>query len=107
MDNFESYFESDEGNLWSYIENKTYHLSDEDEEYQQILQKIEDILDEHPKLRDVFENNKSSDLSKSDAEALNELKTLYLNKRDIDLRNTFYVGGKNLYYYLKQMKIID
>ena len=107
MDNFESYFESDEGNLWSYIENKTYHLSDEDEEYQQILQKIEDILDEHPKLRDVFENNKYFDLSQSDAEALNELQTLYLNKRDIDLRNAFYVGGKNLYYYLKQMKIID
>ena len=41
-----------------------------------------------------FENNKSSDLSKSDAEALNELQTLYLNKRDIDLRNALNFPNK-------------
>ena len=49
----------------------------------------------------------AKNLTLDDAKALQELQVQYLNKRDIDMRNSFYLGGRNLYYYLKQMKLID
>lgn len=107
MYNFESYFEADDGNLWSYIETKSYHMADEDEEYQSILEEMEKILDSHPNIREVFENNNPKELSIDDSKALYELQTLDSSKRDIDMKNSFYLGSRNLYYYLKQMKIID
>lgn len=107
MDNVNSFFESEDGNLWSYLESTTYHMTEEDEEYQAILDNIEEILNSHPNLREVFENDKVMELSVEDAKALQELQVQYLNKRDIDMRNSFYLGGRNLYYYLKQMRIID
>ena len=107
MDNVESYFESKDESLWNYLESTTYHMGLEDEDYQEILDDIEKIFDEHPNLREVFENDNVMDLSVEDAKALQELQVQYLNKRDIDMRNSFYLGGRNLYYYLKQMRIID
>ena len=42
------------------------------------------------------------EISIDDAKALIELKTLYFSQRDIELENLFYLGGSNLYYYLKR-----
>ena len=33
--------------------------------------------------------------------------TTYLDKRDIDMRNAFFLGGNNLYYYLKKLHLLD
>ncbi len=107
MNNIETYFETEDGNLWSYLESTTYHMEEDDEEYQTILNNIEEILDKHPNLREIFEDGKVVELTLDDAKALQELQVQYLNKRDIDMRNSFYLGGRNLYYYLKQMKLID
>ena len=33
--------------------------------------------------------------------------TTYLDKRDIDMRNAFFLGENNLYYYLKKLHLLD
>ena len=107
MENLESFFEIQDGSLWSYIEENTYHMGLNDEEYNNLLKKIEDILNEHPDLREVLENEDFKELTKEDAKALSDLQTLYLEKRDIDMRNAFFLGGNNLYYYLKKLHLLD
>ena len=37
MNNIETYFETEDGNLWSYLESTTYHMEEADEEYQTIF----------------------------------------------------------------------
>lgn len=107
MEILESFFEIKDGSLWSYIEEKTYHMGLADKEYKELLEKIEDILNEHPNLREVLENEDFKELTKEDSEALSNLQTLYLDKRDRDMRNAFFLGGNNLYYYLKKLHLLD
>ncbi len=107
MEQLESYFEMQDGSLWSYIENTTYQMGRGTEEYDSILNDIEELLKKHPNLRKVLEDNTPMELSKSDAEALEKIQVLYLNKRDIDMRNAFFLGGNNLYYYFKQLRLLD
>ena len=107
MKNLESFFDIQDGSLWSYIEETTYHMGKGNEEYEKILKDIEELLDKHPDLREVLENEDFKELSKDDAEALYNLQTLYLEKRDIDMRNAFFLGGNNLYYYFKELHLLD
>ena len=96
-----------DGSLWSYIENTTYQMGRGTKEYNSILDDIEKLLDKHPNLRKVLEDSTPMELSKSDAKALEDIQVLYQNKRDIDMRNAFFLGGNNLYYYFKQLRLLD
>lgn len=107
MNNLESFFDIEDGSLWSYIENTTYHMGLNDKKYNSILKQIEKILDEHPNIREVLENDCDLELTKEDSKALRKMQTLYLNKRDTDLKNAFFLGGNNLYYYFKKMQLLD
>lgn len=107
MDNLESFFETRDDSLWSYMENTIWKMGMENEEYNKLCDEIEQLLNRHPNLRTVLEDERITELSLEDAKALIELKTLYLNQRDIEMENLFYLGGKNLYYYLKKIRVID
>lgn len=106
MEQFGTYFESGDDSLWGYLENTIYEMAKNDEEYIKLNSELLNLLNDHPNLRHVLEDDEVKELSEDDIKALIELKVLYLNIKDINMRNIFFLGGKNLYYYLKQMDLI-
>lgn len=107
MEKLDSYFETTDDSLWSYIENTIWKMGKENIEYNSLTKKIESLLDDHPNLRHVLEDEIVTEISIDDVKALIELKSLYFSQRDIELENLFYLGGSNLYYYLKRMNLIE
>ena len=85
MNNIETYFETEDGNLWSYLESTTYHMEEDDEEYQTILNNIEEILDKYPNLREILEDGKVVELTLDDAKAVPSLLNEYLEERGLTL----------------------
>lgn len=107
MNKIESFFEQCDNEFWAYLENTIYRIGKEDDEYESVCEEIEDTLDQYPKLRDLFENDIPTNLDIKDSKALMKLKTLYMEKNIIDMKNLFYLGGRNMYYYLSKIRVID
>lgn len=107
MSDVKAFFEKNSDEFWAYLENTIYEMGKNDEEYMMCSEQIEKILSEHPNLRKVLEDEEVIELTKEDIESLIELKEFYINRSESEMKNLFYLGGQNLYYYLDKTHILD
>ena len=93
MEKLDSYFETTDDSLWSYIENTIWKMSKENKEYNSLTKKIESLLDEHPNLRHVLEDEIVTEISIDDAKAL---KAEAERRLDLYGKDDFDVNGNRL-----------
>ena len=107
MDKIKPFLEDIKDELWIYLQNNINIIGKENNNYNKYLQTIEDELMKHPNLRKVLEEEEAVELTKEDSEALIEIYIAFLHKREYEIIQSFYLGGKNLFYYFNKMNVFD
>lgn len=107
MEEIKTFFESIDSEFWTYLESNAYEIGKKYDEYNSCLKEINELFEFHPNLEKVIDDEEIVELTKEDVKALIELKGLYYKKNFMDMKNIFFLGGQNLYYYLKKINVIN
>ncbi len=75
--------------------------------YKFILDQIEELLNKHPNLRCVLDDEEITNLNDKDIAALIKIKNLYQKQIEIEYEELFFIGGRNVYYYFKKLGILN
>ena len=75
--------------------------------YKFILDQIEGLLNKHPNLRCVLDDEEITNLNDKDIAALIKIKNLYQKQIEIEYEELFFIGGRNVYYYFKKLGILN
>ena len=96
----ETFFDSTKDNFPEYCAHIQNELQGRNIEYNKIIRKIAKIIDENPKIREMVEEQKSSELSYEECKELVELMELQKFQKDIEFLAMFFKGGKEMLSYL-------
>lgn len=75
-------------------------------EYKNLLDEVLDLKINHPNLQLLFEDDDDISLSKTDCKTLQKLINLELEIRNFEEQEIFFCGGKEAYFYFKNIGII-
>lgn len=75
-------------------------------EYKQISEKIEDLKEKYPTIRNFLEDEKSSKLSHEESKAFLEIISLYRKLISLEQYEVFLLGGRECFGYLKRIKVL-
>lgn len=104
--NLKSFYSAYQNEFLHYIDDIIYELESTNKEYKSILDKIENELDKHPRLRQVIDEDEVEHLSNNDIKSFLRIKELFMAKMDIERKEIFFRGGSNAYYYFNMMKLL-
>ncbi len=75
-------------------------------EYKKYLNEVDNIMETHPNLQMILEDDKVFELTKSDCKMLQKLFNLHLEIRALEEQEIFFLGGKEAYFYFKNIGIL-
>ncbi|MDO5002773.1 MAG: hypothetical protein Q4E39_00895 [bacterium] len=107
MKNLDSFFTAYCNEFWHYEESIINELSKKNKEYSAMEDFIENKLKEYSNLRSVLEDSKIIALNNDEVKVLIEILDKYMQIRDIELEEMFFVGGRNAFYYFSKMGIFQ
>lgn len=105
MKNYKLY-DMDSVELTECIRNLKLELKKSNTEYKKISEKIEDMKEKFPTIRNFLEDEKSSKLSDEEGKAFLELINLYRKLISVEQYEVFLLGGHECFGYLKRIKVI-
>ena len=88
------------------ISNTKVALRNKNITYKKLLNKIENIMENHPNLQMIMEDDKDIYLTKSDCKMLQKLFNLQIEIQSLEEQEIFFLGGKESYLYFKNIGII-
>lgn len=88
------------------IDKAKVTLRNKNPEYRNLLDKVADIKINYPNLQMISDDNDDISLTKSDCKMLQKLFDLELDIRSFEDRELFFVGGREAYFYFKNIGII-
>lgn len=88
------------------IEERKNDLINRNEDYKNLRETFKDIMNKYPKLQLLFEDDKEIILEKNECKKLQELVKVYMEICDLEEKEIFLLGGKEMYYYLKDTGLI-
>ena len=74
--------------------------------YKKLLNKVENIMDNYPNLQMIMEDDKDIYLTKNDCKMLQKLFNLQIEIQALEEQEIFFLGGREAYYYFKNIGII-
>ena len=74
--------------------------------YKKLLNKVENIMDDHPNLQMIMEDDKDIYLTKTDCKMLQKLFNLQIEIQALEEQEIFFLGGREAYYYFKNIEIL-
>lgn len=89
-----------------FLSDSIVELSKTNKEYQELLNKKQQILDECPKLRKIIEDVELVELNKNETKYVSELEISLLNIATFESKEMFIKGMQEAYYLFKKLKII-
>lgn len=92
---FDEYFSN-------YIHKKIYNRKD----YKGIRDKINEIYNKYPKIREFIEDEIPTSFNQEDTDAYCEIFSLYTELHTIELLETFKLGGKEVYIFFKEQDML-
>lgn len=101
-----SFCEMEDDIFSEYISNVEVELRKNNKEYKNMLNEISTLMNKYPKLRDIYENDEATDLSKEECEALIKILNNQLELKIIGYKEMFYKGNAEAYFYFKKMRIL-
>lgn len=81
-------------------------LRNKNTSYKKLLNKVENIMDNYPNLQMIMEDDKDIYLTKSDCKMLQKLFNLQVEIQSLEEQEIFFLGGREAYYYLKNIGIL-
>jgi hypothetical protein len=88
------------------IEERKSDLINRNEDYKNLKEKFENIMNKYPKLQLIFEENREMILDGTECKMLQKLVALYMEISDLEEKEIFLLGGKEMYFYLKDIGLI-
>ena len=88
------------------IEERKAGLINKNTEYQKLREKFNDIMNEYPNLQLIFEENRQMILDETECKMLQKLVAIYMDICDLEEKEIFLLGGKEMFYYLKDTGVI-
>lgn len=75
-------------------------------EYQKLKEKFNNIMNNYPKLQLILEEDRQMILDETECKMLQKLVSIYLEMTDFEDKEIFLLGGKEMFYYLKDTGVI-
>ena len=89
------------------IEERKTDLINRNEEYKELREKFNDIMNKYPNLQLILEEDREMILNENECKMLQKLVTIYMDICDLEEKEIFLLGGKEMYFYLKDTGIIN
>ena len=88
------------------IDEQRFSLLNKNENYKKLKDKFHKILEKYPNLELILEKYRKLILDETECKMLQELAAIYMDILDIEEKEIFLLGGKEMYFYLKDIKKI-
>lgn len=88
------------------IEERKAGLINKNTEYQKLREKFNDIMNKYPNLQLILEENRQMILDGTECKMLQKLVAIYMDICDLEEKEIFLLGGKEMFYYLKDTGVI-
>ena len=99
-------FNTDCIELGEIIDRAKVALRFKNKEYKNLLDEVADLKENHLNLQLIFEDDDDISLSKNDCKMLQKLINLELEIRNFEEQEIFFLGGKEAYFYFKNIGIL-
>lgn len=86
-------------------EERKADLINRNEEYKELREKFNDIMNKYPNLQLILEDREMI-LDETECKMLQKLATIYIDICDFEEKEIFLLGGKEMYFYLKDTGVI-
>lgn len=107
MENVESFYKEYEDMFEEYLESSKKYLKNNNEKYAKLKNEYDKILEQNENLTWVLEGNiKDRNLSNEECFALSKLVQIYYDMQSIEEQEIFFLGGREIYFYLKKIGIL-
>ena len=87
------------------IEERKVDLINRNEDYKNLREKFNDIMNKYPNLQLILEDREMI-LNETECKMLQELAKIYMEIWNFDEKEIFLLGGKEMYFYLKDTGVI-
>lgn len=87
------------------IEERKADLINRNEDYKNLRAKFNDIMNKYPNLQLIIEDREMI-LNETECKMLQELAKVYMEICDFEEKEIFLLGGKEMYFYLKDTGVI-
>lgn len=81
-------------------------LKNKNVEYKKLLDEVKNIMESYPNLQLILEDDKEINLTKFEFKMLQKLFNLQLDIRQIEEQEIFFLGGREAYFYFKNIDIL-
>lgn len=88
------------------IEERKADLINRNEDYKNLRESFKEIMNKYPKLQLLFEEDKELILEENECKKLQELVKIYIDLCDLEEKEIFLLGSKEMYFYLKDTGLI-
>lgn len=88
------------------IEERKFDLVNRNEKYKNLREKFNDIMNKYPNLQLILDENKEMILTEDECKMLQKLIAIYMDICDLEEKEIFLLGGKEMYFYLKDVGLI-
>ena len=88
------------------IDKAKVSLRNKNIEYKNLLDEVAEIKENYPNLQMISDDSEDIMLTKSDCKMLQKLFNLELDIRNFEDKELFFLGGKEAYFYFKNIGII-
>ena len=88
------------------IDKAKVALRYKNKEYKKLLDEVIELKENNPNLQLIFEDDKYISLTKNDCKMLQKLVSLELEIRNFEEQEIFFLGGKEAYFYFKNIGIL-
>lgn len=104
--NLDNFFYDYSNELEEYISRGVFQIRNKNPHYKKLLKQVEDILDQYPKLRKIIEDFEVHEISIEECKAMVEIQSLQQDINTIQEKEIFFLGGRELYHYLKKIEVL-
>ena len=105
MNEFEM-FNMETLDLSELINNAKVSLRFKNIKYQNLLNEVANIMEKHPNLQLIYEDDQEINLTKDACKMLQKLFNLHLDIKDFEEQTIFFLRGKEAYFYFKNIGIL-
>lgn len=92
--------------IYNLIEDIKEKLKNNNLKYKKLKENFYKILDEFPNLQLIFEEQMELNLTKTECKMLQKLISIYMQISNIEEKEIFILGGKEMHSYLRELDLI-
>ena len=88
------------------IDNKKIELINKNTEYKKLQEQYYSIMEKHPNLQFIFEEDEELNLNKAECKMLQKLMQIGLKIDEIEKYFIFFLGGNHAYFFFRKLDIL-